>query len=256
MQYLFGVFHLTFSKWWYTSGVMELSALLTKDRRCVVLTGSGVSAESGIPTFRGEGGLWKQHRPEELATAGAFKRDPKLVWQWYNWRRDIIGKAEPNAAHRVIASMEHFFADFALITQNVDGLHQKAGSRNILELHGNIWRNKCSECGKQFGKVSSAEPVRCECGGFVRPDVVWFGESLNREMLSAAFQKASGADICFIIGTSGIVHPAASIPFIAKENGSYLVEINLERTPLSPIVDFFIGGKAAEVMEGMEERFG
>lgn len=234
---------------------MELAELLTRDRRCVVLTGSGVSAESGIPTFRGEGGLWKQYRPEELATANAFKRDPALVWEWYNWRRDIIGKAEPNGAHLVIASMEQYFADFMLITQNVDGLHQRAGSRNILELHGSIWKNKCHECGRQFGEIESAEPLQCECGGFIRPDVVWFGESLNREVLSAAFQKASGADICFIIGTSGIVQPAASIPLIAKENGSYLVEVNLERTPISSIADFFIEGKASGVMEAMKEHF-
>lgn len=234
---------------------MELNDLITRDRRCVVLTGSGVSAESGIPTFRGEDGLWKQYRAEELATAGAFSRDPKLVWEWYNWRRGIISRAEPNSAHRIIAAMEVFFSDFMLATQNVDGLHQKAGSKHVLELHGNIWRNKCSECGKKFGAIESAEPVRCECGGFIRPDVVWFGESLDKEILTAAFQKASGTDLCFVIGTSGVVQPAASIPFIAKENGAYIIEVNLERTAISAIADFFIAGKAAETMDGMAELF-
>jgi NAD-dependent deacetylase len=233
--------------------VMELAEIVSRDRRCVVITGSGVSAESGIPTFRGEQGLWKQYQPEELATAGAFQRNPGLVWEWYNWRRGIIGKAEPNAAHCAIAVMEQFFADFALITQNIDGLHQRAGSRSVLELHGNIWRNKCFECGKKFGEIKSDEPLQCKCGGFVRPDVVWFGESLDRGILSAAFQKASGADLCFVIGTSGVVQPAASIPYIAKENGSYIIEINLERTPISSIADFFIERKAAEMMEEMKE---
>lgn len=234
---------------------MELSDIVSKDRRCVVLTGSGVSAESGIPTFRGEKGLWKQYRPEELATADAFQRDPQLVWEWYNWRRGIIGKAQPNEAHHVIAAMESFFSDFALVTQNIDGLHQKAGSKNVLELHGNIWKNKCFVCGKKFGEIESVEPERCECGGFIRPDVIWFGESLDREILSAAFQKASGTDLCFVVGTSGVVQPAASIPFIAKENGGYVIEINLERTPISSIADFFVAGKAAETMEGMKELF-
>ena len=234
---------------------MELNEVVSKDRRCVVLTGSGVSAESGIPTFRGEQGLWRKYRPEELATASAFKRDAKLVWEWYNWRRDIIGKAEPNAAHHVIAAMETFFSEFILITQNVDGLHQRAGSKNVLELHGNIWKNRCFECGKKFDEIKSAEPVQCECGGFIRPSVVWFGESLDRDILSAAFQKASGTDLCFIVGTSGVVQPAASIPFVAKENGSYIIEINLERTPLSSIADIFLKGKAGKVMDGMKELF-
>jgi NAD-dependent deacetylase len=234
---------------------MKLGEIVSRDKRCVVLTGSGVSAESGIPTFRGKQGFWKKYNAEELATPGAFMSDPRLVWQWYNWRRGIIGKAEPNAAHHVIAIMEDFFCEFVLITQNVDGLHQKAGSKNVLELHGNIWRNKCFECGKKFGEIKSEELPQCECGGFIRPDVVWFGENLDREILSAAFQKVSGTDLCFVVGTSGMVQPAASLPFIAKENGSYVIEINLERTPISSIADYFIAGKAGEVMEGMSGVF-
>lgn len=227
---------------------MDFGGLLDREKRCVVLTGSGVSAESGIPTFRGEKGLWKNYRPEELATPHAFKKNPQMVWEWYNWRREIIGKAEPNPAHYTIAEMERFFQDFILITQNIDGLHQKAGSEGILELHGNIWRNKCFRCGKQFGMVDSEKVKQCECGGYIRPDVVWFGEGLEREVLEKSFSKSREADLCFVIGTSGFVQPAASLPNVAKEGGAYIVEINIEKTPVSTIADEFISGKASEVM--------
>jgi NAD-dependent deacetylase len=234
---------------------MDFAGLLDKKKRCVVLTGSGVSVESGIPTFRGEGGLWKQYKPEELATPHAFKRNPQLVWEWYNWRRGIIGKAQPDPAHYAIARMESFFNDFILITQNIDGLHQKAGSENILELHGNIWRNKCFRCGKQFGMVDSEKVRQCECGGYVRPDVVWFGEGLDREVLTKSFNRSREADICFVVGTSALVQPAASLPYVAKEGGAYIVEINIEKTPISAIADEFISGKAGEVMKGMKDLF-
>ncbi|TET21982.1 MAG: NAD-dependent deacylase, partial [Candidatus Cloacimonadota bacterium] len=230
---------------------MDLREIVQYNKRCVVLTGSGVSAESGIPTFRGKRGLWKQHRPEELATPLAFQKNPQLVWEWYNWRRDIIGKAEPNPAHYVIAEMEKFFDEFMLITQNIDGIHRKAGSGKILELHGNIWKNKCFDCGKKYDEIISGVPQKCDCGGYIRPDVVWFGESLDREILGNAFLKSREADIVFVLGTSGIVQPAASLPFAAKERGAYIVEINLERTPISIVAHEFIPGKAGEVMGGM-----
>ena len=234
---------------------MDLKEITKKDRRCVVLTGSGVSAESGIPTFRGASGLWKNYRPEELATPEGWSRNPQLVWEWYNWRRDIIGKAKPNPAHYVIANMERFFKNFMLITQNIDGLHRKAGNQKILELHGNIWRNKCSNCGKKFGEIISEKPQRCECGGFIRPDVVWFGESLDREVIETAFLKSREAEILFVIGTSGVVQPAASLPFIAKENGAFIIEINTERTPITNIADEFLMGKAGEIMEDLRNLF-
>ncbi len=234
---------------------MNLQDIIKKDKRCVVLTGSGVSAESGIPTFRGASGLWKNYRAEEIATPEGWMRDPELVWEWYNWRREIIGKAKPNAAHYVIADMEKFFQDFILITQNIDGFHQKAGSKNILELHGNIWRNKCFKCGKAFGEITSGKPQKCECGGYIRPHVVWFGESLDRNILETAFRRAQQADIFFVVGTSGVVQPAASLPYMAKENGALLVEINIERTPISSIVDEFISAKATEGMQGMRKMF-
>ena len=234
---------------------MGIKEIIRKGKRCVVLTGSGVSAESGIPTFRGDKGLWKEYRPEELATPDAFMRNPQLVWEWYNWRRGIIAKAKPNAAHYVISDMEKFFADFMLITQNIDGLHRKAGNKDILELHGNIWENKCFNCGKRYGEIMSEKLQKCECGGYLRPDVVWFGESLDREVLEMAFLKAREAELCFVIGTSGVVQPAASLPYVSKESGAYIVEINLERTPISSIADEFISGKAGEALVKMRELF-
>ena len=234
---------------------MNLKDFVKREKRGVVFTGSGISAESGIPTFRGESGLWKEYRPEELATPEAFVRNPQLVWEWYNWRREIISKAEPNPAHYVISEMEKFFSDFTLITQNIDGLHKKAGNNNILELHGNIWKNKCFNCGKKFGNIESKELKKCECGGYIRPDVVWFGESLDRQVLEMAFRKSREAEIFFVIGTSGVVQPAASLPQIAKERGAYIIEINIERTPISCIADEFIPGKAGEALVKMRELF-
>jgi len=220
-----------------------------------VLTGAGVSAESGVPTFRGESGLWKEYRAEELATPEAFMRDPQMVWEWYNFRRETLSKVEPNPAHYVIADMERFFSDFMLITQNVDNLHRKAGNKNILELHGNILKNRCLNCGKKYGEIVSKEVKKCECGGSIRPDVVWFGENLDRKVLEEAFLKSEEAEIFFVIGTSGVVQPAASLPYIAKENGAYIIEINIERTPITSIADEFIPGKAGGVMEGMRKMF-
>jgi len=234
---------------------MASKEIIRKEKRCVVLTGAGVSAESGVPTFRGESGLWKEYRAEELATPEAFMRDPQMVWEWYNFRRETLSKVEPNPAHYVIADMERFFSDFMLITQNVDNLHRKAGNKNILELHGNILKNRCLNCGKKYGEIVSKEVKKCECGGSIRPDVVWFGENLDRKVLEEAFLKSEEAEIFFVIGTSGVVQPAASLPYIAKENGAYIIEINIERTPITSIADEFIPGKAGGVMEGMRKMF-
>lgn len=205
-----------------------------------VLTGAGVSAESGIPTFRGEGGLWRDFRPEELATPEAFRRDPALVWQWYNWRRELIAGCAPNAAHETLADIEKDLPDFTLITQNVDGFHQAAGSRNVLELHGNVWRVRCTSCGflTEDHRVPLPDlPPHCPtCDGLLRPDVVWFGESLPRDVLEAAWAAAARCRTMLVIGTSALVQPAASLPTVALRGGAYLVEINPAQTPLSQYV--------------------
>jgi len=218
----------------------------------VVLTGAGVSAESGVPTFRGEHGLWRSFRPEQLATPEAFHRDPALVWEWYEWRRGLIGACAPNAAHETLAEIEATLPDFTLITQNVDGLHQAAGSRNVLELHGNIWRTRCTRCERtsEGHHVPLPEtPPRCsQCGALLRPDVVWYGESLPSEVLEAAWTAAARCRLMLVVGTSALVQPAASLPLVALRHGARLVEVNLAETPLSPYADEILRGPAAETL--------
>jgi NAD-dependent deacetylase len=217
-----------------------------------VLTGAGISAESGVPTFRGEGGLWRNFRAEQLATPEAFRRDPALVWEWYNWRRGLIDSCAPNAAHATLAEMEAALPDLTLITQNVDGLHQAAGSRNVLELHGDIWRMRCTGCGRvsEDRRVPLPEiPPRCpECGALLRPDVVWFGESLPLEVLDAAWAAAARCRLMLVVGTSAVVQPAASLPIVALRNGARLVEVNPAETPLSAHAHETLRGPAAEVL--------
>ncbi len=227
-----------------------LKSSLKKDKRVVVLTGAGISAESGVPTFRGENGLWKKFKPEELATFDAFISNPQLVWEWYEYRRKLISEVKPNPAHKSLVEMQGYFENFHLVTQNVDGLHQKAGSKEVIELHGNIKRNKCINCGMKFEELPSSEviPPKCRCGGMLRPDVVWFGEMLPEEAIKKAFEQSTYCDLFFSIGTSAIVYPAASLPLIAKRAGAYLVEVNLERTELSSLADEVFLGKAGEIM--------
>ena len=217
-------------------------------QRLAVLTGAGISAESGVPTFRGEAGLWRNFRPEELATLAAFRRDPALVWAWYEWRRGLVGNCRPNAAHRTLVEMERAIPHFTLITQNVDGLHQQAGSRHVLELHGNIWRVRCTREGtvrERRDHPLPEIPPRCECGALLRPDVVWFGERLPPKTLQAALDAARSCQVMLVIGTSGVVEPAASLPWVAKEAGAQVVEVNLETTPISRYADETILGPAA-----------
>ena len=214
---------------------------LSAVRSLAVLTGAGVSAESGVPTFRGAGGLWRTYRPEDLATPGAFRRDPALVWEWYDWRRGLIGKCQPNTAHHTLADMEPHFADFVLITQNVDGLHRLAGSRNIVELHGNLWGQRCTRGCRPNWQDRSVPlpqiPPRCpDCGALARPDVVWFGESLPGDAWAAAWAAARRCQVMLVVGTSALVQPAASLPLLALEQGVYVVEINPQPTPLSDLV--------------------
>jgi len=222
-----------------------------KARSAAVLTGAGVSAESGVPTFRGKDGLWRNFRAEELATPSAFSRDPKLVWEWYSWRREIIRDIKPNPAHNIIAEWENTFNDFCLITQNVDGLHAKAGSQKILELHGNIWRVRCTKEEKTFLNhevLSDNVPPLCECSALFRPDVVWFGEALPEGIISKALENIRRCELFFVIGTSAIVEPAASLPLIAKQSGAYVIEINIDRTPISHFMDDTYLGKAGEIL--------
>ncbi len=217
----------------------------------LILTGAGISAESGVPTFRGENGLWKKYKPKELATPDAFRNDPVLVWEWYRYRRDIIRSVEPNPGHLALAAMEETVPNLVLVTQNVDGLHARSGSKRILEVHGNIMRSRCSQCARTLPADEetwrNGVPV-CECGGMMRPDVVWFGESLPRQVLKEAFTAAEECDVCLSIGTSALVQPAASIPWHAVQAGAYVLEINPESTPLTPHIQEFVKGKAGIVL--------
>jgi len=222
-------------------------------RSVAVLTGAGISAESGIPTFRGPGGLWRTYRPEDLATPQAFSRDPKLVWEWYDWRRGLIARAQPNPGHFALAEMERRSKKFALITQNVDGLHDRAGNRNILKVHGDIWVVRCAACGRERvdERASIPElPPRCACGGIERPGVVWFGESLPADVWARA-EQAAPADLFFVIGTSAVVYPAAGLVALAKSAGAKVVEINIAETPVSGLVDASLRGPAAEILPGL-----
>jgi NAD-dependent deacetylase len=210
-----------------------------------------VSAESGVPTFRGEGGLWRNYRAEELATPQAFARDPSLVWEWYNMRREALADIRPNPAHTALAMLEGRVEDFTLITQNVDGLHEEGGSRNIVELHGNIWRVRCTGCGvvEENRDVPIVIPPSCStCGALLRPHIVWFGEALPDDAITAAYAALERCDILLVVGTSGVVQPAASMASVAKGAGGYVVEVNIELTPNTTVVDKTIAGKAAEVL--------
>jgi len=230
----------------------KLVQALKHAERVVVLTGAGISAESGVPTFRdAQTGLWASFNPEELATREAFEKNPRRVWEWYAYRRDLIKNVKPNAGHLALAEMERRFPRFTLITQNVDGLHRRAGSRSVIELHGNLARSKCFE---EDLPVPSWEegpeiPPRCpRCGGSLRPDVVWFGEMLPVRELEAAMEAAKNAQIFLSVGTSALVQPAASLPFVALERGASVVEINPEETPLSPHASFFLKGPAGLIL--------
>lgn len=223
----------------------------------LVLTGAGVSAESGIPTFRGTNGLWRKYRPEELATPEAFERNPKLVWEWYEYRRNLINKAIPNAAHAAIAQLEKLFTDFLLVTQNVDGLHLKAGNEKVVELHGNIFRSKCSRDGRVVAEIREPDlPPKCQCGAYLRPDVVWFGESLPADAVKKAFDFARGCAVMMVVGTSGVVHPAASLPSIAKRDNAWVLEINLEPTPITRLADESIFGEAGKILPQIVKMLG
>lgn len=233
------------------SDLKTAQARLALAGRVAVLSGAGISAESGVPTFRGQGGLWENHRPEELATPQAFARDPDLVWRWYHWRRKLIAQCKPNPAHLALAALEAKRPGFTLVTQNVDGLHRLAGSRDPLEIHGSIWRQRCTECGLVWENRDTGDkskPACAECGALARPDVVWFGETLDPALLERAWQAAYKADYLLVVGTSGQVHPAAGLAGAAKETGAFVVEVNLEPTPNTAWMDIPLLGKAGDIL--------
>lgn len=229
--------------------------LLADAKSVAVLTGAGISAESGIPTFRDAlTGLWEKFRPEELATPEAFLANLKLVWDWYAWRRDKVAEAKPNAGHHALAKLETACsargAVFTLITQNVDGLHQVAQSRNVIELHGNIRRVKCFDQHHPAESWNAEQsPPRCaQCNSMLRPDVVWFGEMLPPDALEDAMRTARESDVFLCIGTSTVVEPAASLPFIAKQSGAIVIEVNREATPLTEYARISLRGAAGEIL--------
>jgi len=225
---------------------------LRAPRRIVVLTGAGVSAESGLPTFRdAQTGLWARYRPEDLATPEAFANNPKLVWDWYAWRKKLVTEAQPNPGHYALAEMEKHIATFTLVTQNVDGLHRRAGSHNVLELHGNLLRMKCFDEGTlvEEADVSGPDLPRCpRCGGLLRPDVVWFGELLPANVLNQAIQAIRTCDTFFSVGTSALVQPAAGLSRLALEQGAVVVEVNPQVTPLTDQVAYVLRGPSGEVL--------
>ena len=231
---------------------VEFMQRLAKATRVTALTGAGVSAESGVPTFRdAQTGLWAKYSPEDLATPRAFRRNPRLVWEWYEWRRRLVAAAKPNPAHLALAEMGKCFPQFHLITQNVDGLHQRAGSPNVIELHGNITRTKCFDEGTLISNWPDTEdvPPKCpNCGGLLRPDVVWFEEPLPETEMNLATQASTTCDVLLSIGTSTIVYPAASLPFEALRSGATVVEINPHPTPLTSQAHFVLQGAAGVIV--------
>jgi len=232
----------------------KVAELVAKSQYVVVFTGAGISAESGISVFRGKNGLWRKYRAEDLATPQAFARNPELVWTWYKWRMNIVFRAKPNPAHLAIAELEKRGVVKAVITQNVDGLHQAAGSRIVIELHGSIRRARCTSCSfrQEFKEVPRDSLPKCpRCGSLLRPDVVWFGEPLPEDAWRDAVYHVSLCDCMIIVGTSGVVYPAAHLPYLAKEHGASLIEVNVKESALTPIVDVFLKGKAGEILPNL-----
>ncbi|MBZ5639845.1 MAG: NAD-dependent deacylase [Acidobacteriia bacterium] len=236
-----------------------LLSLLRGQGPVLLLTGAGVSAESGLATFRGPSGLWEGRDPAELATPDAFAADPLGVWRFYAWRRKEAAAARPNAGHLALAALERGRDDVLLVTQNVDGLHERAGSRRIVRLHGSLFRLRCTEEGTEFedlGSDLSPLPPRCACGALLRPGVVWFGEPLPAEGLRAAATAARRAVVVIVAGTSSLVYPAASLPVAAREAGAYVVEVNPEPTPMSSLAHERLRGPAGEILPRIVEAAG
>lgn len=227
--------------------------------KIMVFTGAGISKESGVPTFREAGGLWEEFKAEDFATPEAFQRHPAKVWEWYRFRRNLAREVKPNPAHYAVTRLEEAHEDFLVATQNIDNLHTRAGSKNVVELHGNIMHSYCMRCGhladESKGELPGEIPTcPCEgCGGIMRPKVVWFGEQLDPRDLERSFLFATTCDCCIVIGTSGFVYPAAQIPFLARRNDATIIDINPEPSAITPIADYFLQGPAGEVMPQLLE---
>lgn len=212
-----------------------------------------MSAESGIPTFRGAGGIWEKYDYRRLATHQGFVEDPQLVWEWYQLRQVEIAKARPNPAHQVIVEMERHYRRFTVITQNIDGMHKRAGNQEIVELHGNIWRMRCERDGTRIDLSSPVKeiPPLCQCGSIMRPDVVWFGEQMPVAETEEASRAARESEVIFVVGTSALVYPAAALPALTKNSGGLVVEINLESTDISSYADISLFGRAGDIMPAL-----
>lgn len=242
--------------------VQQAASILKQAHLITVLTGAGVSKESGVPTFRDAlDGLWAQYDPQELATPGAFQRNPKLVWEWYQFRREMVQQASPNPGHIALAQLEMRFPAMRVITQNVDDLHERAGSSHVLHLHGNIARSRCMDnCQGEPTLVDASQittesiPPTCpHCGAFLRPDVVWFGEMLPTDAIQDARAATLMCDVMLVVGTSGLVTPAATLPDLARQHGAKIIEINPQDTPITPIADVKLTGPSGEVLPALLE---
>jgi NAD-dependent deacetylase len=242
----------------HDAAIAEAAEILRSAGRVVALTGAGVSAESGVPTFRGAGGLWEGRRVEEVASPQGFSADPVMVWRFYEQRRRNLASVKPNLAHQVLAAWQGRFASYHLVTQNVDGLHQAAGARDVLELHGSIWTVRCLGCGREREErtVPLPElPPRCSrCGAMERPGVVWFGEFLPRDVVTAAHAAVEGCEVLVVVGTSGVVHPAAGLVEVAVEAGAKVIEVNPEASAKSHLVDVALRAPAGELLPRVEAR--
>lgn len=240
-----------------TRDIERAAEILRPAKRIAVLTGAGISAESGVPTFRGPDGLWRRFRAEDLATPEAFAEDPKLVWEWYDWRRGKIAGVAPNPGHATLAQWERRFPSFTLITQNVDGLHAKAGSKALLELHGNIWKTRCTAEGTIA--VNDEVPLRIipprcpACGALLRPHIVWFGESLDRAVIDRAFAESASCEVMLVVGTSALVQPAASLPYHSLQAGAAIIEVNPDATPLTAEATLSLRGKSGEILPMIDQ---
>jgi NAD-dependent deacetylase len=241
--------------------INEIAQRLRSASRVTVLTGAGISAASGVPTFRGDEGLWRSYSPQDLATPQAFHRNPKLVWEWYNWRRELISRCRPNPGHQVLALWSKRCASFNLITQNVDGLHESAGTQNVIRFHGSIWEVLCWESCQSSPKrwvdrtvpFPQIPPPCPYCGGLIRPGVVWFGESIDPDDLQQSLD-ALDCEVFMTVGTAAQVYPAAGLTEQARRRGAFTVEINLDATPASGVVDLSIQGPAEIILQEIENR--
>jgi len=238
--------------------VAEAAKILRSAQRVVAFTGAGVSAESGVPTFRGAGGLWEGHPVEELASPRGFYADPVKVWRFYEERRRNLANVKPNPAHRVLAGWQERFARYAVVTQNVDGLHQAAGARGVLELHGSIWRVRCLGCGREREErtvpLPRVPPLCSECGAMERPGVVWFGEFLPEVVMAAAFAAIEGCEVLVVVGTSAVVYPAAGFVEVAATAGAKVIEVNPEASSMAHFADVALRGPAGELLPLVDAR--